>query len=426
MQGRRIPDGLLKRYKSAFVPSHYTPFAIQYADAQRRRGWFTENKPGVFLTDGKISAHLEGRYWIGPVPKTFTKSVVFDLDRGRNWRSLDRRTEQVRAAFPDAEPLIFSTPRGGRHLDYMLEVPSWSNRVAAFAKDRLADAGIELAPGEVEVFPAGAKAIRAPLGRDCYLLDGHTLDPVDGDRAVNLYTLNELLQYERFDRLAVPADYRAIETPEIPQRAVKRRVRRSSSEFMLEVDRLERNGLWRLSQRHDALCKLNWYYHVIDGMSGDEVVGKLWTWIREKNNGFSRDYRERQDWVRRNIEGLVKAWNPGKVGSKSTYKAPESPRKAAVGLEGAIEGFLDAAPLDWQERAFLGELLRYAHHRGEVTLDGCEIEVPIPSRTLKTFDRQYGPFLAVLMQQGYVAKVRNYGVHIGRCTAYRVPFLERV
>jgi len=423
MPNRWLPDGLLKRYKSAFIPSHYTPFAIQRADAQHRRGWFTENRPGVFLTDDKISAHLEGRYWIGPVPKTSTKSVVIDLDKRGNARSLDRRTEQVRAAFPEAEPLIFSTPSGAYHLHLMLGGPSWSDRAAAFVKDRLADAGIKLTPGEFEVFPCGAKAIRAPLGRDCNLLDSHTLDPVDGDRAVNLHTLNDILENERYDLLEIPADYGATETPEGHQKATRGRVRPSSGEFMLEVDRLERDGLWRPSQRNDAFLKLTWYMRVIRGFDAERTATELRAWIDKFNNGLSREYTANREQVYRKIRDVVRCFDPGKVGSKSTYKAPESPREAAAGLEGVVEGFVDAQPLDWRERAFLGELLRYAHQRGEVSLDGCELEVLIPARTLKTWDRQYAPILRNLQVQGCVEKARNYTT-LGRCTAYRVPCLD--
>ena len=64
MQRRWLPDGLLKRYKSAFIPSFYTPFAIQTPRNQQKRTWFTEGRPGVYLTDKKISAHLEGLYWV--------------------------------------------------------------------------------------------------------------------------------------------------------------------------------------------------------------------------------------------------------------------------------------------------------------------------------------------------------------------------
>jgi hypothetical protein len=105
-----LPHGLLDRYKRAFIPSVHTPFGIQTPGTQARRGWFTETRPDVYLTDEKISAHLEGRYWVGPVPKVHTRTLVVDLDYGTG---LERRAEAVRQAFPEAEPLAFSTPRGG-------------------------------------------------------------------------------------------------------------------------------------------------------------------------------------------------------------------------------------------------------------------------------------------------------------------------
>ena len=421
MQNCRLP-GFLKRYKQAFIPSHYPPFSIQSPTQQEQRSWLTETRPGIYLTDQKIEAHLQGRYWIGPVPETFTRSLIIDLDEDR--RSLDRRTEQVRAAFPGADPLIFSTPRGGRHLHFMLDGPAWSDRTAAFAKDRLTDAGVELAPGRVEVFPAGRKAIRAPLGRDCHLLDPHTLDPVDRDRAGCLWTLDELLETERYDRLAIPEDYRATQTPQTPQKATRRRTGRSGSEYMLEVDRLLREGLWQASQRNDAFLKLTWFIRVIWGFNEQQTVAELRAWIDQFHNGHSREFNQDPQRVYRKVEDVARCFDPDKVGTKSTYKAAEASRKAGSDLERAIEGFLDAAPLDGRERAFLGRLLRYAHQRGADTLDGGEIEVQIPARTLKTWNWQYGPILRALMIQGYVEKTGNHGANIGRCTSYRVLCLD--
>jgi len=306
----------------------------------------------------------------------------------------------------------------------MLEGPSWSDRAAAFARDRLTDAGVERAPGRVEVFPCGAKAIRAPLGRDCYLLDPHTLDPVHPDRAVHLYSLNEILKDRQYDTLEIPGDYRAIETPGIPQKVTRRHARRSSREFMLEVDRLLRNGLWRVSQRNDAFLKLTWFMQVVGGFDAERTVAELRAWIDQFHNGLSQEYNEHREGVYRKVRDGVRGFDPDKVGSKGRYQATGFSRITGDGLEGAIQTFLEAAPLDWRERAFLGELLRYAHRRGQDTLDGYEIEVPIPARTLKSWDWQYGPMLRGLIAQGYVEKVRNHGANIGRCSTYRVLYLD--
>ncbi len=420
-----VPDGLVPLYRQAFVPSHFTPFAIQTEKQNRRRTWFTETRSSIFLTDEKLVAHLSARYWVGPVPHVFTRSIILDLDRRSQWQSLDQRTEAARAALGEAAPLIFSTPSGGRHLFFMLDTPAWSNRAASFAKDRLTDAGVEIAPGKVEVFPSGSKAIRAPLGKDCWLLDGQNLEPVVGDREGHLHTLAYLLRNEQYDTLTIPVEYQTTETPDIPSDALRRAVEAvqpSSSGFMREVDRLLRDGLWRESQRNDAFLKLTWLMRVVWGFNADRTKAELRAWIDDYHNGKSQEYNADPEAVYRKIGDAVRCFNPDLVGRPSSHKAPVAPLKAVGGLEEAIAGFVDAQALDTQERVFLAKLLEYAHRRGEVTLDG-ELVVQIPSRTLKSFHYQYGPIIRTLQMQGCLAKARNYTTW-GRCTSYRVPFLE--
>lgn len=420
-----LPPGLLARYKRAFIPSHYTPFAIQTAEQQTRRSWFTENRPGVYLTDEKISAHLEGRYWVGPVPKVHTRTLVFDLDIDGG---MERRAEKVRRAFPEAEPLAFSTPRGGIHLDYILEAPCWSDRVAEFGKSRLAEAGIELAPGKVEVYPAGERAIRAPLGRDCFLLDPQSLKPVSFDREENLWTLDELLMTARYDRLEIPAEYGAAE---LPAEAPRRRLRRAGGDFMLEVDRLLRTGLTGPRQRNGAFLKLCWWLHVIRGLTGPAAEAELWAWIQAHHNGQSREFNRNPQAVYRKALAVVRAFKPGKVELKSgkalrgSQRPPEALRRAGEGLEALIGVYLEALPLAERERRLLGRVLAFAHKWGQRSLNGTELEVEVPSRTLQTFDRQYGLILPLLVTQGYISRTRNYGAQIGRCCAYQVACLDR-
>ena len=415
-----LPHGLLDRYKQAFIPSHYSPFAIQTLDQNRRRSWCTESRKGVYLTDPKIEAHLRGDYYVGPVPKNFTRSIIFDLDAGENWRTLDVRTEQVCAAFPDVSPLLFSTPREGRHLHYMLSQPTFSDRATAFGKDRLASAGLVLEPGKIELFPAGSKAIRAPLGRDCFLLDNDTLDPVSQNRFENLHTLDELLETERYDRLAIPTDYRPTETPEIPQQATRQRIQRSGGEFMQEVDRLLRDGLWKPAQRNDAFLKLTWYMRVIWGLDVDNTVAELRVWIDQYHNGFSQEYNANREGVYRKVREVVERFDLGRVRKRRAYQTQET----GSDDEGRISAFVNATSLGSTERDFLVCLLRYALRWGKDGSDG-QIEVEVPSRTLKSFHRQYGPILRRLIEGGHMVMTRNYGADIDRCKAYTFPRFAR-
>jgi len=192
---------------------------------------------------------------------------------------------------------------------------------------------------------------------------------------------------------------------------------------MAEVDRLLRDGLWRASQRNDATLKLCWLMRTVWGLDPERTESELWCWMRNYHNGQSKEFMADPEKVRGKIRAVVLSYDPEKA--QSPRRALECPRtgdpsRSALGM--AIEAFVDAQPLDTRERAFLARLLEYAHRRGEPTLDG-QLEVEIPSRTLKTFDREYPPVLRLLVSQGIVEMARNYS-RMGRCKAYRLPLLE--
>ena len=191
---------------------------------------------------------------------------------------------------------------------------------------------------------------------------------------------------------------------------------------MLEVDRLLRDGLWRPSQRNDAFLKLTWYMRVIWKFDAARTEVELWSWIQQFHNGNSSEYQQNPEKVRRKVRDAVRHFDPEKVGQQSAYKPPVSPQMASAGLEQAVEQYVDSLPLDSTERAFLAELLRYAHRRGEIS--GQQIEVQIPSRTLQTWNWQYSQILRDLLRQGYIEKARNYTTR-GRCNTYKVPCLAK-
>ena len=314
---------------------------------------------------------------------------------------------------------MFSTPRGGLHLYFILAQPNFSNRVTQWAKDRLVDAGIALAQGKVEVYPNGGKPIRAPLGRDCRLLDPQTLEPITCNREGDLWALDQILAGERYDRLVIPPDYGAIELPVEPS---KRRLRLpGDGAFMQEVDRLLRVGLTGRGQRNEALLKLGWYCSRHLGFRGASAVAWMEAWIRDKHNGKSEDYNKRPDQVRQQIVGIVRYYDAEeRRGHQGVQKKPRKPRQE--GLLSQIEGYLATLGVGDRERRFLGRVLEYAHNKGAASTDGGEHKVEIPSRTLKSFDRSYGEIMEGLAQQNLLVRILNYSTR-GRCSTYSVKRL---
>jgi hypothetical protein len=418
----------IKQYRKVFVPSHYTPFGIQSPKQQLQRQWSTITAKGRYLDDATLAQHLAGDLWVAPQLKTFTNTIVIDIDVGPNFK---KRTAEVCAAFPEAAPLMVSTPRGGIHQHYVLSTPNWSTAAEQFAHDRLTDAGVDLDAGKVEVFPAGAKIIRAPLGRDCYLLDEDGV-PVHSNREVNLWHLDDLLTNANYDTLTIPLNYGANQTPTGNDRTkAKRRVRANSSNpFMQEVDKLLSVGLTGPSQRNDALLKLNWYMHIIWGFDGPRVERELTAWIDDKHNGHSVDFNADRGRVYRQIRHVVAGFDEAKVGTRSKVKPERHLEREEIAsndrqvLRQGIEAHLDQCGLDGRTRRFYGKLLDFANRRGNRrTLNG-QIEIEIPSRTLKTFDRKYGEILPRLLASGIVSKSRNFGVEIGRSNTFVVESVE--
>jgi hypothetical protein len=409
----------IKQYRKVFVPSHYTPFGIQSPKQQLERQWSTITAKKRFLDDRTIAKHLAGLVWVAPQLKTFTNTIVIDVDAGPK---LDKRMAEVCAAFPDSSPLAFSTPRDGRHLHFVLSKPAFSESARRFAHDRLTAADVPIVAGQVEVFPAGNKIIRAPLGRDCYLLDEDDV-PVSSDREANLWTLDQILINEQYDTLTLPVEY----DKQPPQFAKKKRshdrrpfMRNNGGEFMQEVDKLLSVGLTAAGQRNAALLKLNWYMHVIWSLDSTAVEQNLIAWIDRNHNGRSVDYNANSGRVHSGIKQIVKAFDHTKVGTGSN-SAPGRPMvdsDAFSGPQQGIEAHLDELALDGRTRRFYGRLLEFANRRGiRRTLNG-QIEIEIPSRTLKKFDRKYGEILPELLASGIVSKSRNYSVQKGRANTF--------
>lgn len=212
-----------------------------------RRGW--EPAPGVpvvergewrpcmeLLPDGRVQPrrfnpfvlrqHIEGRYSVAPQAPSWVSWIAFDIDAHdfeaafRAELSADDRDIIPLAAYqrararrervlgdlwralslgPSREPVIFETPRGGLHVylplsrgDISPHEHTWPAAwVIEWVADRLRRAGVQLAPGRLELFPSGQR-LRAPCGPRMTLLraarperpDDLGLEPVPGTFAI--------------------------------------------------------------------------------------------------------------------------------------------------------------------------------------------------------------------------------------------------
>lgn len=397
-----------RRFKQTFFPAYKSPFGIRRVEHE----WTIETRPGRYLTDAKVKAHLEGRYWVGPTSRTFTKSITVDLDAHDEWakRDFTERARRTIDAMPDTPPLVFSTPRGGIHATWLLPEAVWSERARAFVLDQLDKSDIRPALGRVEIFPTGRQVLRAPLGRDCFLLDNDDLIPI-GDRKACVEALDWMLRYDKVERLEIPPQYRSTLTPAGIRQG--RSGPNSVSPWMRSMDDLLTFGLETRGTRNESLLNLCWFFHVVHGHDSETVVHDLRGWIDTRHNGFSDDYNRDPETVYQHIERIVSnfAW------SKVPNPQYGGRRKHGGSNFGWALDYLIDLSLNERARRLLAHFIDYATRRGE--LRGFGFEVRIPSRTLKSWDRRYGPQLRLLIKRGHLAPGPNYTT-LGKAQTYRV------
>jgi hypothetical protein len=414
-----LPPGFLQRYKDAFVPAFSQPFGQQWPSEQKSRRWYTESRQGHWLTDTKLQRHFSGENTVGLVVRASTLWCCLDIDKGKAWRSLYKRADAARSAF-SVDPLTFSTPRGGLHLWYLLEGRGWTNRAVDYAKSRLDAAGVDLKPGLVELYPAGRHLLRAPLGRDSFLLNDN-YDPVSLDRPQNLWTLDQILRDDKVEPLTIPEDYQATRTPEEQQqRGQRRHTAGSTSEFMLTIDRLLSTGL-RAKESAEGILKMRWYYLEVCKFDQDQTVQAVWSWFREHHNGNSASYTKNPNSTLKMIERAVQSFDREKINTRS--EALKRSQKASPAQKADIQAFIAQKAIPEPLSAFYASLLDYAQRRGEERAGWMAVE--IPSRTLQTFNREYAPYMRDLERLDLVRRGRNYGAQIGRCQEYLLPYLEK-
>jgi hypothetical protein len=386
------PMALLPNYKALFIPSHDPPFLMERDDK-----WNTIKRG--HLHDRRLRSHILGGPPVGVCGREFTNVVTIDLDDGPD---LHQRYNACREALPESTPIVQSTPHNGLHLIYPLHKTCWTRPAVEFVKGRLTD--VEIRDGNCEINPS-KRGLRAPMGAGCNLLDADDLIP-KGTRDFGLVVFENMLRREQYDTLEIDESYRPIEQP-----STHRHVRRARgpSDFMQEIDRLQRVGLTGPNQRNAALLKLSWMMHVVWGFDHERTAQELWTWTQANHNGHSRSFNAGH--------AKLKCWD---IANAHSYESHAPSRHEPVHI---IE-FVETLGLDDRAKSFYTKVLTYAENRGEI-VEG-KLQVEIPSLTMKSFDWKYGAVLKSLLATGQIEKGPNYGAQIHRCQAYRTPLLQRL
>ena len=180
---------------------------------------------------------------------------------------------------------------------------------------------------------------------------------------------------------------------------------------MREIDSLLQFGLPGPSTRNESLLSLNWYYHVILRHTPEKVIEDLRSWIDRRHNGFSREYTRNPEIVYAHINRIVENFDWNKV-----EKVFRPRQDGTVAFDNAKE-FLRYVPLNDRAKHLLAHIIEYGSNRGKRKTFG--IEVRIPSRTLKSWDRKYAAHMRLLKQKGHIGLGRGYST-LGYAQTYHI------
>jgi len=125
-----------------------------------------------------------------------------------------------------------------------------------------------------------------------------------------------------------------------------------SAEELPTAMRLDKDGLGEEGTRNDAILLLTRYYYSVGYTSHGALAQKLKTWLAQKNNGLSQDWKDRPDWCEKNIEQVVSNWL-GKVRLNPETKLVNKK------LGHCDEEWVLALNVSQEEREFIYDLLEF-------------------------------------------------------------------
>jgi hypothetical protein len=411
--------GLVQGFKKTFLNAYRAPFGIQSLGCS----WRTENNHNSYLTDDKVRAHLNGKYYIGGGTRAYTKYIVVDIDahNEESQSEIWKRADLVKDAFGDVCPEIYTTPSGGMHMYYMLDRSVWNASANEYAKDVLTNSGMNVRKGYIEILPAGNTLVRAPMGGGCFALDPKTMMPYNTNHEKCVRVTYDRVMWHQHQCIEIPDKYNP--TASRQAKPTKHQVPNGQpSEYMQKVNDLWQYGLVTPNSRNEALLELSWYWRCLRVYDVESTIDQLWKWIQTKHNGLSNDYNTNPDEVYRHIKALVPS---------TTVEAWQDKAKDVTSVTEHLNMQMQADRLNYArekvsllglrvaDAELLANIICYAEHRG-TSYNGGWLKVQIPALTLRRWDRAYTTKLDRLRAKGLVLDGRNYCRIKSRSREYRV------
>ena len=357
----------VREFLNLYAPVHLghgrqTP--DQYRDG---RGWTNlqaeEWELKRYFGVGLFLAHAtapRGRFAVAALSADYTRTITIDLDAGAD---LEARYESVRATLGEPSA-VTGTPSGGLHLHYIGTEDRRSETLYPLLVAKLQAAGVDVAPGAVEVFPRPTRAgasralLRVPFvsfrwvadaGADLAtgrMLDPGSLEPLHTKPAEGVALFVAAKRHDWVVRWKlenyngsqpapaprvhvagrrVPASgdldaWQRLRDSTTPADAELTCAQYAGPDFVKKTAALEAHGLQSSGQRHNASRMLGFSWALRGLAETPAGAGELSRgWLLGKHNGVSAAFNRRQDVA---LEDSRKA---AEWGAESFFSGTKSP-----------------------------------------------------------------------------------------------------
>jgi len=362
-----------------------------FIDDHRRIPWIRRGKTGwKYIASNPIARndvihHLEQKHHVG-VFRRESSYFLIDTDNKENPKpdeeSLETRFHKISSSFPVSPTIIQSSSSKGLHLYYFLDKSYPVERIKEIITQRLNRNGIHLKPGQYELFPTfKSRGHRLPFGRGSYLLDYH-LNPIHSKpiQGIDLFFHGLKSKIIPFDDLlreeekwkSVIEEFHEIRKnkgtiyKDNTNNNNSTIIKNSTNNFSfssspsnkappflhLNAEKLWEEGLRVPASRNESLLILinDGYW---EGLDEQETYEKIEEWLYKKNNGLSKDWNERPDWVLQNLRyAIEKRYTFG--GQRQVFLTRGNVRRIVL-----ITGNISRKSKRFKRLQFLYDLLLY-------------------------------------------------------------------
>jgi len=243
----------------------------RYAVKFPGRSWNTKNKP---LSDRPIISHLNYKYNVGTLSQWYPHFVILDIDNVPLHR-VDHMRELLNLNSNNSMLMTSGSPDSY----HLLFKPLYNNKPPTTKLIHTVFNFFAL-KYSIEIFPKTNKVICLPFGSSQYFIDESYYPLNREDWPKKLYYFNKLDDYDlnsvAFHQLTLDLNYE---------------ISRSDKTFNTYREGLflYEHGLQMPSSRHESQYKVL-YIFWRDNVPMNTAVDETWKWLKQKHNGFSKDF----------------------------------------------------------------------------------------------------------------------------------------